>query len=365
MNQEHKLILELLKYDVNVHDDFFLNNVNWINILGYLTYHRVAGLTYEKMEKIGVRKFDYPVYFTTYMINELQKERTLEQNKWINIISNELDKNNIEYVFLKGSILNNTLFKYGSRASNDIDILIKKDSIPVVTNILHNLGFIQGKYDYKNKKIIKFTQEELDKSILTRGETAPFVRKNNNPAVETIDVDLNFSIDWSQNNNEIVDYFLKNRISIIKNDNIPIYSLNYYHNFIELCIHLYKDSSLVGILKKRKVLDLYKFIDIYYFIKKYFTEIDIDILYQEIKKYSLEKYIYFSLTYTTELFPDSKSNQIESLLRKIKTENILNIIFEQEDENKKMITSSTITERIFSYDVIHKYRRIYNETDHK
>ena len=37
-----------------------------------------------------------------------------------------------------------------------------------------------------------------------------------------------------------------NRILIVKNDNIPIFSLNHYHNFIELCIHLYKDCTFLS-----------------------------------------------------------------------------------------------------------------------
>ena len=131
MKIERKIIIELLKYENNNKVlELMKYNPNWIEILGFLTYHRLAGLTYEKIKNLNVRNFDYPVYLNTYMINQSQKIRTYEQNKWINIISNELNKKNIRYVFLKGAILNNTLFNYGSRVSNDIDILIEKKSIP-------------------------------------------------------------------------------------------------------------------------------------------------------------------------------------------------------------------------------------------
>lgn len=365
MNKENDIILELLNYDEKYNKELlFSNDINWMNILGYLTYHRIAGLAFEKMEKIGVRSFDYPIYLTTQMIHQAQKERTLEQNKWINLISKNFDKNNIEYVFLKGSILNNTLFKYGSRVSNDIDILIKKEDIEKVTNLLNNLEFIQGKYDYKNKKIIEFSQEEINNSILTRGETASFVKKSENPAIETIDVDINFSIDWNPNNEEIVNYFIKERIKIIKNDNIQIFSLNYNHYFIELCIHFFKDSSLIDILKKRKVLDLYKFVDIYYFIRKYFNKINVNNLYEEISRYNLEKYIYFSLSYITEVFPDCITQKIKFLLEKTKQDSILlNTIFDQNDVKTKLITLFPIKERIFEYDLIKKYKEINDGTN--
>lgn len=357
MEIEKKIIIELLKYE---NDNKVLAlmkyNPNWIEILGFLTYHRLAGLTYEKIKSLNVRNFDYPVYLNTYMINQSQKIRAYEQNKWINIISNELNKENIKYVFLKGAILNNVLFEYGSRVSNDIDILIEKKSIPIITDVLNKLGFVQGKYNYKTKTIRKFTKKEIEESILTRGETAPFVKKTNMPEIETIDIDINFSIDWKPADNEIVNDFLNNRILIVKNDNIPIFSLNHYHNFIELCIHLYKDCSLIDIVKKRKVLDLYKFVDIYYYLKKYKMEINMDTLYEIIKKYKLEKYIFFALKYITEIFQDIKNNEIENLLKKIEKNDTLNTIYDQYNPSIKMKTNEKIIDRIFSYNVIDKYK---------
>ena len=205
MTKEIEVILELLKYkNIDFEKILSQKNINWMNILGFLSYHRVAGLAYEKIKEIGVRSFDYPFYLTTSMINESQKIRSLEQNYWINKISNAFKKAKIQHVFLKGTILNNTIYEYGSRVSNDIDILINKDSINDATIVLNNLGFVQGKYNYKTKEIIKFTEDEILNSLNTRGETAPFVLKTNNKFAETIDVDLNFSIDWYPDNTKIV-----------------------------------------------------------------------------------------------------------------------------------------------------------------
>lgn len=364
MEKEKKVILEILKYnpDNNLIELLNSKDINWITVLGYLTYHRVAGLAYERINNINVRLLDYPFFFTTYMINQAQKIRTIEQANWIKKISNQLIKHNIKHVFLKGSVLNNTLYSFGSRASNDIDILINKSSILKVTKILNELGFVQGKYDYKNSIIKEFSAEEKNKSVDTIGEIAPFIMISNNPTIKTIDVDVNFSLDWNPNfNEETIDYFLDNRI-MINNGNGPIYSLNYYHNFIELCIHLYKDSSLIDIIKKRKVLDLYKFIDIYYYIKEYFEFIDINEMYEEILKFKLEKYIYFALYYITNIFPDSKTDKTNYLMKKLKiNDDVLNTIFDQYHPDIKMTTNTTVIDRIFSYDLINQYRGEENE----
>lgn len=355
--KEFKIVLELLKHD-NQNIDLIMSdkNTNWINVLGYLTYHRVAGLAYEKIKQIGARSFEYPVYMTTSMINKAQRERAKEQNRWINLISNKLIEQNIEHAFLKGSILNNTLFKYGSRISNDIDILINKDSIEKVTSILNNLGFIQGKYNYKTKEIISFTNDEKLKSIMTRGETSPFVLKTNKSFIETIDVDLNFSIDFETNDLQIVKDFLNKRIQISKHDNIKVYSLNNYFNFLELCSHFYKDTAIIDILKKRKIIDLYKIIDIYYFIEKYSESMDIKKLLYFIKKYKLEKQVYFTLIHITNLFPDCNNQSIKTLINCTKQEDVINCIFSQ-NKNLTMTSETSIINRVASYNVIKKYRK--------
>lgn len=359
MKNEQQIILEILKYenDEKLIEMFNNKNINWIEVLGYLTYHRVAGLVYEKMNNINIRLLDYPVFLSSYMINESQKIRAIEQGKWINKISEALASNNIKHVFLKGSVLNSTLFAYGSRVSNDIDLLINKSNIEKATEVLNNLGFIQGKFDYKKNIIKPFTKEEIETSIKTRGETAPFIKLSDNPTIKTVDVDINFSLDWNPNSSEeTISYFLDNRIQVENHDKKMIYALNDYHNFIELCVHLYKDSALIDILTKRKVLDLYKFVDIYYFIKSRFKNIDMNKLYEEIAKFKLEKYVYFALSYITTLFPDSKTNEINELLNKLGNDDaILNTIFDQYNPEVQMTSNVPLIERIFSYDVIKKY----------
>lgn len=358
--EEENIVLNILKYntDETIGEVLKEKNVDWIRIIGYLTYHRVAGLAYEKINSINIRLVDYPVFLTTYLINQAQKIRSQEQHRYISLISKELIKNNINHVFLKGSILSNILYNCGSRASNDIDLLINKKDINSITEILNDLGFKQGKFDYISNKIIEFSSLEKEEILKKRGETAPFLKTCDFPTMKTIDIDINFSIDWEPNSNEeLIETLLNDKI-IIQNEttNDIIWSLCYEHIFIELCIHLYKDSALIDILKKRKVLDLYKFIDIYYFIMKYFEKVKLEKLYTTISKYKLDNYIYFTLVYIISIFPDAKTKKVEELLNLLHPEeNIINMIFDQYNKSNKMFTNKNILERIFTYDVITIY----------
>ncbi len=363
MKKEHSTVLELVKYGnkkidklLEILDD---KTINWIEVLGYLCYHRVSGLAYEIMNSIEVRKLDFPVFFTIYMIHESQGIRTNLQKEYIKIISSKLCEANIKHVFLKGSVLSSTIYPIGARASNDIDILVSKKSILEAKNVLNDLGFLQGKYDYKKDAIDEADQDALTKSLNTRGEMFPFIKIINERTAKTIDVDVNFSLDWTPNSSDsAVDYFLEERTLLPVDGDFSIYSLTEEHLFIHLCSHLYKDAALLDIVKKRKVLDLYKFVDIYTFIQKYFERINIEKIYKDSVKYGFDKNVFFTLNYTSIIFPEILEIPNVVLLHKkfnYINDNVMEEIFDQDNPENKMIDRGGLIDRLFSYDIINKY----------
>jgi hypothetical protein len=363
MKKEHKIVLELVKYgnkDLDILSELIIDKtINWIEVLGHLCYHRVGGIAYEILNQINVRKIDFPVFFTLYMLYESQGTRTRFLKKQIGIISAKLCEADIKHVFLKGAILSNILYTDGSRASNDIDILVSKESIFQAQKVLNKLGLIQGKYDFKNNIIHKASQHELDESIQTRGEMFPFVKIINESTVKTLDIDVNFSLDWKPSApRDNVDYFLDQRISIPLDNETLVYSLSHEHMFIHLCSHLYKDAILIDIITKRKVLDLYKFADIYAFIQKYRGTLDMDKLHTDSVKFGFEKHTYYTVKYTSIIFPDLLNiPEVVSILEKIPdfNTNMMNEIFDQYNQNHKMIDNGDLIDRLFSYNIINKY----------
>lgn len=363
MKKEHNAVLELVKYGnkkidklLEVLDD---KTLNWIEILGYLCYHRVSGLAYEIMNSIDVRKLDFPVFFTIYMIHESQGIRTNLQLEYIRIISSKLCEANIRHVFLKGAVLSHTIYPVGARASNDIDILISKETILEVKELLNDLGFLQGKYDYKKDVVNEADQDTLTRSLNTRGEMFPFIKIINGRTIKTVDVDVNFSLDWRPNSsNGVVDYFLDERVLVSTENIFSIYSLKEEHLFIHLCSHLYKDAVILDIVKKRKVLDLYKFVDIYIFIQKYFDNINIEKIYEDSVKYGFDEHVFFTLNYVTEIFPELlEVTNVCSLINKLNYMNndIMGIIFDQHNPDNKMRSKDSLVNKLFSYDIIKNY----------
>ena len=117
---EKEFVTEILKYKVNQKKIINLinnNDINWFNVLGFISYHRIAGLIYEKMNNINIRLLDFPVFFSTYLINQAQQIRNNYQLEEIKNITKKFNEHNINHIFLKGAILNHTIFKPGTRSS--------------------------------------------------------------------------------------------------------------------------------------------------------------------------------------------------------------------------------------------------------
>lgn len=373
IKKEYKFILEIIKASfgnkkslICLHKMLEDKTLNWVEILGYLCYHRIGGLAFHTIvNNFNVYTIDFPIFFILDMIYQAQSVRMSIQNSYIKILSSMLCKADIPHVFLKGAVLSNTIYPPGTRASNDIDILISRKSVPKITKILNKLGFIQGKFDYKKETIKKFNKEEVVQHMLTKGELAPFIKIINEKFCKIINIDVNLSLSWKLNDSdEVVDYFLENRISIPIDKDQSIFSLKEEHLFIHLCNHFYKECVLLDIIKKRKVFDLYKFVDIFAFIQKYFDKIDIEKVFHDSVKFGFDKYVFFTLRYVIEVFPELLS--IEKVKMLYQKYNYLNPKFMTEvfDQNNfkikfKLQSKKGLIERLFTYNIIKEYEQYH------
>ena len=54
-NTEKDFIIEIIRFNTNkekIEELIKSNKINWINVLGFISYHRIAGLVYEKMNNM-------------------------------------------------------------------------------------------------------------------------------------------------------------------------------------------------------------------------------------------------------------------------------------------------------------------------
>jgi len=322
---------------------------DWYSLLGFIETNKLSGYILNKLKrkKLEIPKLIYSSLYNTY---SLQKVRNNVLRKFINKISYELEINNINHAFLKGSILSNCsfdnktpIYKLGERTSNDIDILINPKDLGKLEKILEKLHFKQGYYDYFKEKVILFDRKEIISRRMNRNETAPWVLKTTNTIVPFIEIDINFSTSNLSNDNKLTDKLLSNTVCYKSIDNNYIRTLEKYDFIIHLILHAYKELTNKFQVDRHKDIQLYKFLDLYLLLSK---DIDLNELLKLVKEYHVE-YETFVIFY--KLYEIFDLSSFMSFCFSFDYESLPLII--QDFENKELfVFKDTINERLLHFD---------------
>lgn len=219
-------------------------------------------------------------------------------------IARQMDSENIKYAALKGAYLTE-LYPEGARTSNDLDILIMRQDIPRVTELLKSSGYVQG--FIRNEKIVPATRNEIVNAMLHRGETIPFVKEINQPAMKFSEIDVNLSLNGKADSQQTVEKkMLEHRVRMQGNSEEELYILDSVDFLIQLCVHLHKEATNELWIERGMDWTLYKFTDIYLYCKRNLNKSYIDKLLQRIEQYGLEKECYFSLYHMYDLLYEER-----------------------------------------------------------
>ncbi len=245
---------------------------DYYSVLGFLHWHRVAGMFYAKSATSGA-VLPHKVKKTLSETFERQKRKTEFMRAQISGVAQKLMHGRIEHAFLKGSVLCNApiggkaIYADGERVSNDADLLVKPSGISTVCEALRELGFTQGRYDPKGNGIIPFTRTELLERRMTRGEVAPFVRLTDNAEFPFMEIDINFSLgNTPEDGRELLEYIVDSAREYAGKINLIAPSPELF--LLHLVMHQYKESALYFPVERGKDLDLYKLADIYYILRE-------------------------------------------------------------------------------------------------
>ena len=137
-------------------------HAEWYETLGFLECHRTAGLFYCRAKELGL-KLPPKIEKLLSERYEAQVRRNRFMRKWIEDISEELQGEDVEHIFLKGSVLSNAMggakksfYREGERVSNDIDVLVRTEDVGKVGKVLKEMGFVQGDTTGKKGRFFPF-----------------------------------------------------------------------------------------------------------------------------------------------------------------------------------------------------------------
>lgn len=120
------------------------DNIDWEGLLKYGRKSQIIPLLYYGLKNLEV-EIPQEVQFQMEMIVFKNVSIDCKQRYWISKIAEEFEKNGIDHMLLKGTLLKNIYPKPEMRPMGDADILIRIEQYEKIVPIMENLGFANVK----------------------------------------------------------------------------------------------------------------------------------------------------------------------------------------------------------------------------
>ena len=321
-------------------------------LLGHLFANRMAGVAYRVLENTELlscvdREFRNSLKAACNFNEKLNEDFF----GCLNYVSTQLDACGVPYALLKGAYLCGK-YPIGYRTSNDIDVLINPEDIGKVSTKLKLAGFRQG--HLKNGKFVEATRQEIIESKMTRGETVPFIKEIKLPYIKYLEVDINFSLDYKNSDDNSVKKMLE-RTQIVSTKNVRVRTLCLEDFFLHLCSHLYKEATTIPWIKMKRDMTFYKYLDIYMLINEMDEEIQANVIAMA-DKYGLKTELLYCLNSVNEFFSVPKCRFIKYVMECRKED--LNTVIAPSEKKIYEYTEKDVVKRFFNSNRIKLLREV-------
>lgn len=339
MKKENELIINLIlcrHYEESLKhvQKLIKEDINWEYFVYQIIMNRIAGVIFENLLYCKVL-FDVPkniaiYFFDTY--TSMQHRFNNYKNEIVNIFS-ALERNNIQYVTIKGIHLSLTLydfFRMNPRDFSDLDIVVRKEELEQVGKILMKMGYQHARINFYTNELEKIERSEILNGKMFYHQIPPYEKKFDQYFVgrNSYKIDTNYTIfEGGQHKDPIpVSELLNSRMKQLI-DGLCYYSLTPEYDLIQNCFHFYKDIMFPPKNEAKDVYKLINFYDIYLFINKYRNDLNYSVLLKLAKSNKkLEQSLYIVLDLTERIFGSLKIDEFLGQLDKSVPEYLSDIL---------------------------------------
>lgn len=251
---------------------------------------------------------------TTLQENE-DNEPKSEHARWFTEILTSLlsDLKEFPYAIIKGPVL--AVLAYGdekARDYHDIDFLVPKELRKDFIAILEKNGFLADvrnpdgsfrKLTRKEQIILMNSHQDID-YIKIQGDIF-------------VDIDINYDMFWGE--------YIGKRIDIRNDILSETFTMNVFgqevkvvsraKNFIQLCLHHYREMNAIYLYKLTNPFVQAKFRDVYYLFQN-MSEEDLEELYILIDRFEMANYIFYVVYHTYQFY---KEDVLKHFLKRYET----------------------------------------------
>lgn len=325
MNNAEKQFVDILSAGIRgkVADKIY-ENVEWDEVIDLANKHKVEGIIY-----LALRKSNLVSKVGEKRINLLKQKAAITgigQSRHISglsIVFNKIIEENIPVIVLKGLVVRDFYPQPDQRTMSDADILVHKDDVEKVKNLLIEMGYIFLE-DHKASHHIALVHHKY-------------------PVIE---VHWNlFKRDGFSNDLEHYERLIWNRAIKVNVGETEVLSLSYEDLALHLCMHMAAHLAATG-------FGVRQLCDLFLLVEKKGEEIDWNSFIMKARMYGFEKFSLIMFLLCKELFQMEipKELEVKSVNNKKYVSALIDEIFESGVHGKKEMANQFATQVAFNFE---------------
>lgn len=190
-------------------------------------------------------------------------------------------------------------------------MMVGVQDIDKVIAILKKEDFIQG--EVREGELVPATKKEILFSRLNTYEIVPLIKRLDDSHLPFHEMDINFKL----GNDDVkgtAEKMLEDTVLLVNNDH-QIRTLALEKFLLFLCIHHYREATMIMKIVNGDDLTLYKFMDIHFVVSQKAQEIDWKYLLEVAKETNRLNDVYYTFYYTELLYPGTFEIEILDMLK--------------------------------------------------
>lgn len=312
MKLEHELILKsVLLNKTNIEkeriSEILEMKINWGEVAGILLNHRLGGYFYLGFDEKQRMKMPKEIREALKLLVKAQKEQQQLMIEEIVNVNNELTSSKIRFAAIKGAFFGSEMYEFGTRRSNDMDLLVYEDDLEKLDVSLRKLGYVQS--FMPNGKMIEATKKEKLIQRMNYHDLVPYMKEISSGILE---LDINFLFDGKENLVDSKVYNLGTQLYEGKNYNIV--GLNMYTNLAFLCVHFHREATNTIWTESKRDVILYKLVDIINFVRFYGYKMNTVDLLKVLEELNVTEKAFFTFKIIEEFYDDEYINELIGIL---------------------------------------------------
>ncbi|MFE7741634.1 nucleotidyltransferase family protein [Nocardia sp. NPDC057455] len=281
--------------------------LDWNQVLGMLTVHRVIGVAWHNVVRYAIQQRQ--TLPCAYFLKSLkvtaggQRVMAEEQTARTAEVQRILQQAGVRSAVLKGSAVAKMAYPDpGMRTFNDNDLLVDRARLPDATAALHEAGYVQGSWDYATGSVRPAPRRQVLHMAVHSHQTYSYMKPTPDASLlECHRLDMHFSVDLMTGNRS------DSAVSALLDDRMELGGLTVIapiDMFIFTCLHLAREAVHRNEVLALKDLVLYKLVDILALSTgEHCPRIDFDALPARADRLGFAPEVYFALHYTDAVFP--------------------------------------------------------------